>query len=545
MRTINDIMGRIEDLLRSHSDTFKKPEPVKLFFMNGQFVRDIEAASSSLLAEEESTAACISKLALIISQLSPTDAPSNSRPNRPGGKFLSSKPALAVGSKGYYVPSSFGGSLSTVGAKKRQLHGFRTPQELSPETSVVLQREKANKSSVSAIKIDSKQHQRDLLINLNQRDQKSDAANQAEETRPVGKVERSSSKVHLDPLPESSTHPKPSRNPVSKPSANDAAQGMITDFRKEDLTAKLDSKQTSIPDKLQTPKFTVKESPTPTKAFKNDFPASPESIAKPLAAVSPSRSLNKKNTLNLSIATGIKHTRATPADQPSIDMSRHLESGLVEAKKENMLQKKQAGEGLQHQTDNQISEQKNTQMHATLDHKQTLQDRANPSLPSRSPNKKPSQVKFQLETSGKTAPFHEDQPHPKIKNTPNLPADERLLNKTSLHEGVRDSRDPANLNMRFTNNSSIEPFSPALLKKHSTNQSQLIFRGSSYENLQSHTLSNLDYFDAHNSSNNLSARNVKRGNINQQYVEFGDQLQNTGSLLLTQASSHRTIRSSA
>ena len=542
MKTINDIMCRIEDLLRSHSDTFKKPEPVKLFFMNGQFLRDIEATSSSLLAEEVSAAACISKLTHIISQLSPTEDPSNSRPNRLGGKFLSSKPGLSVGSKGYYLPSSFGGSQSTAAAKKRQFHGFRTPQELSPETSIILQREKANKSSMSAIKIESKQYQRDLLINLNQRDQKRDAENKVDETR---KVERSISKVHLDPLPESSTQLKLSRNFVSKPSADDAAQEMITDFRKEDLSAKLDSKQTSNPDKLQTPKFTVKESAVPTKAFKNDLAPSPESIGKPLAAVSPSRSAKKKNTLNLSVATGIKHTRVTPADQPSIDKNRNLGSDLVEGKSENSRLKKQPEEDPQHPTNNRISEQKNTQIPAIIDKKQPLQDHSKPSSPSRSPNKKPSQVKFQLEASDKTAPFHEDPSQAKIKKAPILPAEERLLNKTSLHEGVRDSRDPANLNMRFTNNSSIEPFSPSLLRKHSTNQSQLIFRGSSYENLQSHTLSNLDYFDAHNSSINLSVRNVKRGNINQQYVEFGDQLQNTGSLLLTQTSSHPTIRSSA
>lgn len=138
-------------------------------------------------------------------------------------------------------------------------------------------------------------------------------------------------------------------------------------------------------------------------------------------------------------------------------------------------------------------------------------------------------VKFQVDANKKTENLREvhKQSSNQLKTKP---AEDLLLNKTSLHEGVKESQDPSNLNLLFKNTSTIEPLSPTLMKKHSTNQSQLIFRGSSYENIQSHTLTNLDYFDAHNTSNIASSRNKKKGNNNQQFVEFGDLLQNRGRL---------------
>ena len=146
-----------------------------------------------------------------------------------------------------------------------------------------------------------------------------------------------------------------------------------------------------------------------------------------------------------------------------------------------------------------------------------------------------------MDGNTKAGNHHEARMH-SSKHQQSKAAEDLLMNKTSLHEGVGENQDPPNLNMLFNNTSTIEPLSPTLLKKHSTNKSQLIFRGSSYENLQSHTLTNLDYFDANNTSSNTSARNKKKGNTNQQFVEFGDQQQNRGNLFLTRCARFGVFR---
>ncbi len=529
-------MGKIEDLLRSHSEVFKKPEPVKLIFMNGQFIRDIDAVASQLKIEEANVTDCITKLARIIAQIRLTEDSSNSRPKNISSKFLSSKQFLVGGSKGYYVPASFTRIQSSKSLKLRQLHGFRTPQELTPETSVILDREKANKTTASAIKIDNKRYQQDILINLNQREQKLDTVDQPDEHHSVVKVERSKSKTHLDPIIESPIHPKQHRPSASNPSANESVREMITEFKKEDLATKIETKQTNKNDfRFQTPKFTVKESPIPTKVFKSEPTASPEQNLKPTASVSPSRSTTKKNTLNLSLASGIKQIKLAPTEQPAVENLK-LQDTNSPVEKRDVPQLQNSLKSPQKPTDKPV--QLKDQAPPT---KVSGQEKSKPGNPPAYGNEKLNHVKFEVEDNKRAEALRD---HKKQSNNKNKPAEDQLVNKTSLHEGVKQSHEPGDLNLLFKNTSTIEPLSPALLKKHSTNQSQLYFRGSSYENIQSHTQSNLEYFDAQNTSNNLSSRNKKKGNVNQQVVEFGSQQEIRGKLQFTQMSSDRTTPTS-
>ena len=529
-------MGRIEDLLRTHSEAFNKPEPVKLIFMNGQFIRDIDTVCSDLKVEEEAVVACISKLSRIISQLKLTEDSSNTRLKLPGSKFLPSKMIMAGGSNGYYLPSSFMGTQSAKSLKLRQLQGFRTPQELTPETSVILEREKANKTSASAIKIDNNRYHQDILISLNQRDQRIQVSGQPEDHRPTVKVDRSNSKTRLEPTLDSSVNLKAHKPGGINPSADESAQEMITEFKKENLATKIESKQINSNDnRLQTPKFTVKESPVPTKAFKNESTLSPEPVFYPSVSVSPVRSSKKKNTLNISLATGINQTRIAPAEMPTVEKTKPLGSNMREVKQDNPRQQGSHDGGI-----NKRAEQKDSQPHTKISG-QELQNKPKPGYHAAGLNDSSNYIKFQVDGNTKAGNHHEARMH-SSKHQQSKAAEDLLMNKTSLHEGVGENQDPPNLNMLFNNTSTIEPLSPTLLKKHSTNQSQLIFRGSSYENIQSHTLTNLDYFDANNTSSNTSARNKKKGNTNQQFVEFGDQQQNRGNLFLTRCARFGVFR---